>query len=52
MLCASAGIVLAIVIRLVLAKLGLNAFVPARLLVYGALALALTFTIWLFWFGN
>lgn len=52
MLCALGGILLTLVIRLVVVKSGIDAFVPARLLVYSALCVALTFSLWLFWFGN
>jgi hypothetical protein len=52
MLCASAGILVSVVIRLLLIKTGIDAFVPAKLPVYGGLAIALTFLLWLLWFGN
>ena len=52
MLCAVGGVVLTVVIRQLLEKTGVNAFMPARFLVYVGLATALTFIIWLFWFGN
>ncbi len=52
MLCALGGLLFSVLVRLTLAKIGVNAFVPARLPVYGGLAVATTFLLWLLWFGN
>lgn len=52
MLCALGGIVLTALIRQILAKAGIDSFIPARLLVYVGLAAALTLSLWLLWFGN
>jgi hypothetical protein len=52
MLCAFTGILVSVAIRLLLIKAGIDAFVPAKLPVYGGLAIALTLLLWLLWFGN
>ncbi len=52
MLCALGGLLFSVLVRLTLSRVGVNAFVPARLPVYGGLAIAATFFLWLLWFGN
>jgi Na+/phosphate symporter len=52
MLCAVIGIVLTVIIHIVLVKTGIDEFIPVKLLVYLGLIIALTFLIWLIWFGN
>ena len=52
MLCALGGIFLSVLVRQLLARMKVDAFIPARFLVYTALAVGLTFLLWLFWFGN
>lgn len=52
MLCAGLGILVAVIARLILAKAGIDAFLPAKLPVYGGLALGATLAFWLLWFGN
>jgi YtcA family len=51
MLCAAAGIVAAVVIRQVLAIIGLGEYVVAPLLTYAGFALSATWLIWL-WSGG
>jgi hypothetical protein len=52
MLCAAGGILFTLIVRRLAVGAGIDAFVPARLLVYFGLAIALTFVLWLGWFGN
>jgi YtcA family len=52
MLCAAAGIVAAVVIRQVLAIVGVAEYVVAPLLTYAGLALSATWLIWLLLFGH
>jgi hypothetical protein len=52
MLCASGGVVVSSLAKLVLSKVGVDEFVPAKLLVYVGLAAAVTFLLWLGWFAN
>jgi hypothetical protein len=49
MLCALAGIGLAVVVRQVLGAVGLDKALPAPLLVYLAFATAFAFATWLLW---
>ncbi len=52
MLCAALGIAGAVVLRLIFAKLDIEASIPFRPLVYPLLAGALAFILWLIRFGN
>jgi hypothetical protein len=52
MLCAAVGIVAAVVIRQILAVVGINDYVVAPLLTYAGLAVSATLLVWLFWFGH
>jgi hypothetical protein len=52
MLCATAGVVAAVIIRQVLSVVGVGDYVVAPLLTYTALALSATWLIWLFMFGH
>jgi hypothetical protein len=52
MLCAAGGILFTILVRQIVIKTGIDAFVPAKLVIYSGLAISLTFIIWLGWFGN
>jgi hypothetical protein len=52
MLCALIGIVLVAIFYNIFVKIGIHAFIPAKLLTYLSLAISFTFFIWLFWFGN
>ena len=52
MLCAAVGVVASVIIRQILAVVGVNAYVVAPLLTYAGLAVAATFLAWLFWFGH
>jgi uncharacterized membrane protein len=52
MLCAAGGVFVSSVAKLVLSKAGVDEFVPAKLLVYVGLAVAVTFLLWLEWFAN
>lgn len=52
MLCALIGIVLSAILHVVLARTGVDQFVPKKILVYPSLALSMTFFSWLVWFGN
>ncbi|MTJ83630.1 MAG: hypothetical protein F8N37_21800 [Telmatospirillum sp.] len=52
MLCVLIGIPTALLVRLVLVKAGVDDAVPAKLPVYSALAIAVTFGLWLVLFGN
>ena len=49
MLCAIAGIVLALVVRQALVVAGLDKSLPAPLLVYLAFSAAFAFLLWLVW---
>ena len=52
MLCAVAGILAAVVIRQILALIGIHEFVPAPLLTYTGFAVSGALLLWLFWFGH
>jgi hypothetical protein len=52
MLCAAIGIIAAIIIRQILAVVGINDYVVAPLLTYAALAVSVTLLAWLLWFGH
>ncbi len=52
MLCASIGVGAAILARLCLGAIGIEASVPAPPLTYIALAAAITLLVWLLWFGH
>lgn len=52
MLCALAGIFLTLIIRKVVVRLGVDDFLPAKLILYAGLALSLTFVSWLAWYGH
>jgi hypothetical protein len=52
MLCATAGLLLTLVIRQIVIRCGIDGFVPAKLPVYTGLTISLTFILWLGWFGN
>jgi hypothetical protein len=52
MLCALGGIVAAVAVYRLALKSGIDAFIPAKLIVYAGLAASLTFLLWLWWFGN
>jgi hypothetical protein len=52
MLCAVIGIVASVIIRQILALTGVNEYVVAPLLTYVALALFVTFLVWLVWFSS
>uniref|UniRef100_I2PX60 Uncharacterized protein YtcA n=1 Tax=Desulfovibrio sp. U5L TaxID=596152 RepID=I2PX60_9BACT len=52
MLCAVVAIVLTLVIRLIIVKTGVNAYIQARLVIYLGLTTSLTFVLWLEWYGN
>jgi hypothetical protein len=52
MICALIGIILTVIIYVCFSKIGIDEFIPAKLLIYVALAFSLTFIIWLVWFGN
>lgn len=49
MLCALAGIVLTVLLRLALVRSGIDAEIPAPFLVYVSFAIAFTLGIWLAW---
>jgi hypothetical protein len=52
MLCAAIGIVTTIIIRQILAVVGISDYVVAPLLTYTALAVSATLLTWLLWFGH
>ena len=52
MLCAAIGIVVAVIIRQILAVTGINDYVVAPLLTYAGLAVSATLLAWLLWFGH
>jgi hypothetical protein len=52
MLCAAAGIVAAVVVRLALSALGVNQYLIAPPLTYLSIAGAGTLLVWLLWFGH
>ena len=52
MLCAAAGVVVAVVIRQVLIVVGVGEYVVAPLLTYVGLALSATWLIWLLMFAH
>ena len=52
MLCAAVGVVASVIIRQILAVVGVNEYVVAPLLTYAALALSATLLVWLIWFGH
>lgn len=52
MLCAAAGIVAAVVLRLALSAFGVNQYLIAPPLTYLSIAVAATLLVWLLWFGH
>jgi hypothetical protein len=52
MLCAVGGIFAAVIVRQVLAVVGIGDYVVAPLLTYAGLALSATWLIWLLMFGH
>jgi YtcA family len=52
MLCAAIGIVTAVIIRQILAVVGISDYVVAPLLTYTALAVSAALLTWLLWFGH
>lgn len=52
MLCAAAGIVIAIILRQVFGTFGLNRDLIAPPLTYFCIAVAGTLLLWLLWFGH
>jgi hypothetical protein len=52
MLCAVVGIVASVIVRQILVVSGISEYVVAPLLTYAALALFVTFLIWLLWFSH
>jgi len=52
MLCAVLGIVAAVIIRQILAVVGVSDYVVAPLLTYTGLAMSATLLAWLLWFGH
>ena len=52
MLCLGLGVVAAALCRLLLVLVGLNDVIPLQLVSYLAVALAVTFLIWLLFFGQ
>jgi len=49
MICVLVAICLTIVVRVVLAKVGIDDELPAPILVYLSVTLAFTFALWLLW---
>jgi YtcA family len=52
MLCAFIGIALTAIFYYLFVKIGIHAYIPAKMPVYLGLAISITFFFWLFWFGN
>ena len=52
MLCAGAGIVIAVILRQVLVALGVDRYLIAPALTYLCIAVAGTLVVWLLWFGH
>jgi hypothetical protein len=52
MLCALGGIFLTLIIRKIVVQLGIDNFLPAKLLLYAGLALSVTFILWIVWYGH
>jgi hypothetical protein len=52
MLCALVGILLTVVVRQIVIRTGVDAFVHMRLILYLGLAMSLTFFMWVAWYGN
>jgi YtcA family len=52
MLCAGVGVVVAVIIRRILAMAGIDEYIVAPLLTYAGLALSATMLLWLLWFGH
>jgi hypothetical protein len=52
MLCAAAGVVIAIILRQIFGVLGLERYLIAPPLTYLCIALAGTLLVWLHWFGH
>jgi hypothetical protein len=52
MLCALIGLILTVMIYVIFVKIGIDEFIPAKLMIYLGLAISLTFIMWLLWFGN
>jgi YtcA family len=52
MLCAAAGIIAAVVLRLALSTFGINQYLIAPPLTYLSIGVAGTLLVWLLWFGH
>ncbi|MFI4919754.1 MAG: YtcA family lipoprotein [Legionellales bacterium] len=52
LLCAVIGIILTVLFYILFLKMGVDKYIPGKLLVYPGLIISLTFFIWLIWFGN
>jgi len=52
MLCAVVGIFAAIVVRQLLAVVGVDEYVVAPVLTYAGVAVSATLLVWLLWFGQ
>jgi YtcA family len=52
MLCAAAGIVIAVILRQVLGTVGVNQYLIAPPLTYLSIAVAGTLLVWLVWFAH
>ncbi len=52
MLCALIGFIMTVIIYVIFIKIGIDEFIPAKLLIYLGLATSITFITWLLWFGN
>ena len=50
--CALIGVVGAVVVRALMARLGLDEFLPAKLLVYLAFAILIGIGVWRFWYAG
>ena len=50
MLCAAIGILVAVLARQVFLRVGIDAYIGPRALVYPSLALLVTLTLWVTWF--
>lgn len=51
-ICAVLGVIVAVIGRQLFIALGLDEFLPVRLLVYLCLAIGSALAIWFFWFGG
>jgi hypothetical protein len=52
MLCAAVGILVAVIIRQILAMAGIHEYVVAPLLTYAGFAVSAALLVWLLWFGH